>query len=258
MSSSSGAPGAGAAASSSTSSSSLEALEGFALLCKSSSGLQCVMVLKQVLKHPQIFVFGELFQIPSISELEASDHRAWFDLLKLFAYGTYMDYKAQAQAKKLPELGAAESTKLKQLTIVDMAATQRVSPASSSSALRGASCIRVLTSRSVACFSPLAAPPLLPAPVLPRHSLSARAGGSDHRVHQPRPDRGASQPEGRRARGHQRDGKRYRTEGCGPDDRTARNMVSGTCELSHLRSFDFCYRPITDSVPLVSLSTLSG
>lgn len=69
------ASSAGAAVSNSTTSSSLEALEGFALLCKSSSGLQCVMVLKQVLKHAQIFVFGELFDIPSIKAVRTRERR---------------------------------------------------------------------------------------------------------------------------------------------------------------------------------------
>src|SRR4051794_27186273 len=60
-SSSSGAASSSAAApaaASSSGSSSLDALEGFRLLCKTSSGAQCVMVLQLVLKHPQIFVFG--------------------------------------------------------------------------------------------------------------------------------------------------------------------------------------------------------
>lgn len=56
-------------------------------------------------------------------QLESSEHKPWYDLLKVFAYGTYMDYKS---TPGLPEIAAAEITKLKQLTIVDMASTQRV------------------------------------------------------------------------------------------------------------------------------------
>lgn len=126
----SGAGGASAPSSGVASTNSNEALEGFVLLCKSSSGVQCVMVLKQVLKHPQIFVFGELLQLASIQQLsqsESASDRAWFSLLQLFAHGTWMDYQRQAKAQGLPELGPAEATKLKQLTIVDMAAKQRVS-----------------------------------------------------------------------------------------------------------------------------------
>jgi len=105
-----------------------DALEGFVLLCKSSSGAQVVMVLQLVLKHPALFVFGELLEIESVKQLEHSEHRGWFELLKVFAYGTYADYKA---AKGLPELGDAELTKLKQLTLVNMASKQRILPYSS-------------------------------------------------------------------------------------------------------------------------------
>lgn len=59
-----------------------------------------------------------------LPQLAESEHRAWFDLLKVFAYGTYADYKA---TPGLPELGEAETTKLRQLTLVQMASKQRVS-----------------------------------------------------------------------------------------------------------------------------------
>ena len=52
--------------------SSLESLEGFRVLARSSSGAQCVMVIKQVLKHPQIFVFGELLAEPNIQAVSTA------------------------------------------------------------------------------------------------------------------------------------------------------------------------------------------
>lgn len=55
--------------SSSVHSTSENALEGFCVLLKSSSGTGCIMVLKQILKHPLIFVFGEVLQVPSIIEV---------------------------------------------------------------------------------------------------------------------------------------------------------------------------------------------
>jgi len=113
-----------AASGASSSASAHEALEGFVLLCKSSSGAQVVMVIQLVLKHPSIFVFGELLEVDSVKALAHSEaHARWYDLLKLFAYGTYSEYKA---TKGLPELGEAETTKLKQLTLVNMASKQRV------------------------------------------------------------------------------------------------------------------------------------
>ena len=49
--------------------SSLDALDGFCVLAHSSSGPQCVLLIKQVLKHPHIHVFGELLECSSIQQV---------------------------------------------------------------------------------------------------------------------------------------------------------------------------------------------
>jgi COP9 signalosome complex subunit 7 len=98
------------------------ALEGFEALVKSSSGQAVVMVIQQVLKHPQIFVFGELLEATSVKELANSQHKLWYDLLRLFASGTYQDYKARSE---LPKLSAPQLTKLKQLSVVEYAAKNK-------------------------------------------------------------------------------------------------------------------------------------
>ena len=54
--------------------SSLDALDGFCVLAHSSSGPQCVLLIKQVLKHPHIFVFGELLECSSIQQVAISAH----------------------------------------------------------------------------------------------------------------------------------------------------------------------------------------
>lgn len=106
--------------------SSAAALEGFVLLAKSSSGDQLVMVLKQIIKHPQIFVFGEILDIPAVQQLEHTPHKPYLDLLKLFAYGVWSDY--QSSRASLPPLSESETVKLKQLSIVTMAGQQRRLP----------------------------------------------------------------------------------------------------------------------------------
>jgi len=98
------------------------ALEGFEVLAKSSAGQACVMVIQQVLKHPQIFVFGELLDVPNVKDLANTPHKAWLELLRLFAYGTYANYKAQPD---LPKLEPAQLTKLRQLSIVEYAAKNK-------------------------------------------------------------------------------------------------------------------------------------
>ena len=57
-----------------SSSSSSEALEGFCTLAASSSGAQLVMVIKQVLKHPHIFFFGELLQHKPVQDVSHRTH----------------------------------------------------------------------------------------------------------------------------------------------------------------------------------------
>ncbi len=75
---------------------STDALEGFLMLVKSNKGLACVMVIQQVLKHPQIFVFGELLEQPNVQSLQNTEHKPWLELLRIFAYGTWRDYQGLA------------------------------------------------------------------------------------------------------------------------------------------------------------------
>jgi len=52
------------------------------------------MVIQQALREPRVFVFGELLAEPNVQELEGTEFKPWLDLLKVFAYGTYADYKS--------------------------------------------------------------------------------------------------------------------------------------------------------------------
>jgi COP9 signalosome complex subunit 7 len=105
------------------------ALEGFITLVQTNKGKACQMVIQQVLKDPKIYVFGELLSEPNVQELEKmADLKPWLDLLKIFAYGTYQDYKASSQKLKLPELKDQALTKLKLLTIVSFAAQRKILP----------------------------------------------------------------------------------------------------------------------------------
>jgi hypothetical protein len=54
-----------------------EALEGFCTLAKSSSGTQLVMVIRQVLKQPSIFVFGELLDSKNVQDVSSISHTWW-------------------------------------------------------------------------------------------------------------------------------------------------------------------------------------
>eukprot|EP00906_Rhabdomonas_costata_P024895 RCo035700 len=105
-----------------------DSLETFVATAAGTRGGGVVHVIRQALRAPELFVFGELLEVPSVKELSTSpeyaEHKKWYDLLALFAYGTYGEYKAQAA--RLPELGPAELGKLKQLTVLTMAAESRI------------------------------------------------------------------------------------------------------------------------------------
>eukprot|EP00456_Euglypha_rotunda_P089827 TRINITY_DN9340_c0_g1_i3.p1 TRINITY_DN9340_c0_g1~~TRINITY_DN9340_c0_g1_i3.p1 ORF type:complete len:221 (+),score=39.69 TRINITY_DN9340_c0_g1_i3:2-664(+) len=99
---------------------STEQLEGYQVLLKTAKGSAAVSVIKEALKNPALFVFGELIDMPNVLELEKNpEHKPWLDVIRIFAYGTYQDYKAKS--KDLPALSAPQTEKLKQLTLVSLA-----------------------------------------------------------------------------------------------------------------------------------------
>ncbi|ESO99539.1 hypothetical protein LOTGIDRAFT_231121 [Lottia gigantea] len=101
-------------------------LEQFVLLAKTAKGAAAVGLINQVLEAPGIFVFGELLDMPNIQELSSGPNEAHYNLLNLFAYGTYKDYKENKA--KLPELTTIQLTKLRHLTVVSLATKTKCIP----------------------------------------------------------------------------------------------------------------------------------
>ncbi|XP_019872791.1 COP9 signalosome complex subunit 7b isoform X2 [Aethina tumida] len=95
------------------------ALEQFVLLAKNAKGPACVELIKQALDAPGVYVFGELLDMQSVTELQNSPYKNAFDTLTLFAYGTYKDYIANIG--QYLELSPAQKKKLQHLTIVTLA-----------------------------------------------------------------------------------------------------------------------------------------
>ncbi|KAL4221022.1 COP9 signalosome complex subunit 7b [Mactra antiquata] len=106
--------------------SSVNPLEQFVLLAKSAKGAAAVGLVKQVLEAPNVYVFGELLEMANIQELSSGEHAKYFNLLNLFAYGTYKDYKEKKS--DLPELTPAMLNKLRQLTMVSLATKTKCIP----------------------------------------------------------------------------------------------------------------------------------
>jgi len=102
-------------------------LEPFLLIAKSAKGAAAAKLVQDAISAPGVFVFSELLETPSIQELQTNDqHKGWLDVLQLFAYGTYQDYKARAP--EFPKLSQTQETKLKYLTLVTLAGTARILP----------------------------------------------------------------------------------------------------------------------------------
>ncbi|KAL0491232.1 hypothetical protein AKO1_009978 [Acrasis kona] len=106
-----------------------QALEPYCLLAKQSKGRPGVgaKIVKDAVSHASTFLFGELLDMEGIKALENSDYKKEFNLLTLFAYGTYGDYKKNKENYPEP-FDAKWLYKLKQLTVVTIASNQRSIP----------------------------------------------------------------------------------------------------------------------------------
>ncbi|KIJ58930.1 hypothetical protein HYDPIDRAFT_177969 [Hydnomerulius pinastri MD-312] len=102
-------------------------LEPFLLISKSAKGAGAAKLIQDATSAPGVFVFAELLALPNIQELANNEqHAPFFSLLQLFSYRTYKDYLENKAS--LPPLNQAQTTKLKYLTIVSLAAERRILP----------------------------------------------------------------------------------------------------------------------------------
>ncbi|OAY49414.1 COP9 signalosome complex subunit 7 isoform X3 [Manihot esculenta] len=96
---------------------------------KQASTLQVSLLTPLIVEataHPSLFAFSEILAVPSVAELEGTENSRYLDVLRLFAYGTWTDYKNNAG--RLPELIPDQVLKLKQLTVLTFAETNKVLP----------------------------------------------------------------------------------------------------------------------------------
>ncbi|KAH7881620.1 uncharacterized protein C8R40DRAFT_1157847 [Lentinula edodes] len=102
-------------------------LEPYLLMGKSMKGAAAAKLIQDATSAPGVFVFGELFELPGIRDLEKNEqHSKSYKLLQLFAYKTYWDYLENRD--QLPALNEAQTIKLKHLSIVSMATERRILP----------------------------------------------------------------------------------------------------------------------------------
>ena len=142
----------------------------YASMARNTTGAATVKVVHEALASPNLFVFGELCDVPSVQQVclgygvfftnfphplqlaESDETQPTFNLLQVFAYGTYADYQGMvfyvlpclrgpsthpfylhryhptAQRARLPELNPQQLKKLKQLSLVELASKTRHLP----------------------------------------------------------------------------------------------------------------------------------
>lgn len=99
-------------------------IERFLILAKGANGRAVAMTIDQALSAPDVHVFAELLDVPSVQKLKGTPQESAVNLLELFAYGTYRDYKEAAAS--LPALKPDQAKKLRMLTIVTMGVSQKI------------------------------------------------------------------------------------------------------------------------------------
>lgn len=75
----------------------IQALHEFLILGKSAPGAAAVANIQKCISSPNTYVFAELLDLPHVVALQNdgnAEHAQWYEMLKLFAYGDYMEYKS--------------------------------------------------------------------------------------------------------------------------------------------------------------------
>jgi len=94
-------------------------------MCKSAKGAAATKLIADATSAVGTYMFAELLEMPNIQDLSLNEqHTPWLELLKVFSYKTWADYKQLGSA--LPQLNASQSNKLKQLSIVSLAEQSRI------------------------------------------------------------------------------------------------------------------------------------
>ncbi|XP_071392947.1 COP9 signalosome complex subunit 7b-like [Centroberyx affinis] len=101
-------------------------LEQIMQLAQGAKGSDLISLINQVLGAPGVYAFGEFLELPCVQQLSGGPNRGYFQLLNIFAYGTYHHY--QALKDTLPPLNDIQKNKLRHLSIVTLAANMQVIP----------------------------------------------------------------------------------------------------------------------------------
>ncbi|XP_015582801.2 COP9 signalosome complex subunit 7 [Ricinus communis] len=94
------------------------------LASSTSTASSLTTFITEATSHPSLFSFSEILSVPNFVQLEGTENSGYLHLLRLFATGTWRDYKRNASA--LPKLVLDQVLKLKQLTVLTLAQANKV------------------------------------------------------------------------------------------------------------------------------------
>ncbi|XWS32431.1 hypothetical protein CRYUN_Cryun23aG0158800 [Craigia yunnanensis] len=103
-----------------------ELIDHFVKQASAQKGSALGSVIVEATLHPSLFAFSEILAVPSVAELEGTENSVYLEVLQLFAHGTCSDYKSNSGS--LPQLVPDQLLKLKQLTVLTLAETNKVLP----------------------------------------------------------------------------------------------------------------------------------
>ncbi|KAE8685758.1 COP9 signalosome complex subunit 7 [Hibiscus syriacus] len=104
----------------------VEFIDHFVKQVSAQKGTTLVSVIVEATSHLSLFAFSEILALPTIAELVGTENSMYLEVLRLFAHGTWRDYKSNSGS--LPQLVPDQVLKLKQLTVLTLAETNKVLP----------------------------------------------------------------------------------------------------------------------------------
>ncbi|XP_040366639.1 COP9 signalosome complex subunit 7 isoform X2 [Rosa chinensis] len=99
-------------------------IDHFVKQASTLQGSSLVSLIVQLTSHNSLFAFSEILAVPNVLQLQGTEYAVYIDMLRLFAHGTWSDYKSNASL--LPPLVPDQINKLKQLTVLSLAEANKV------------------------------------------------------------------------------------------------------------------------------------
>ena len=91
----------------------------YAALAKNATGAGAARLTRDACGHAGLFAFGELLEAEGIQALAGTEHAGSLELLRLFAYGTWTDYRVAAAKEGGSSLPALSDERLQRPVRVD-------------------------------------------------------------------------------------------------------------------------------------------